>query len=107
MKFYGKPNQVVSKHRPNEKIRFKPLFQFDENGVYETSDEKMCELLKKHFKYEEDYNDYTYQELKSIASERGINTYGLNKKQVIESLEQGKRVTKKKEVKFNVSGETE
>lgn len=103
MKFYGKPNQVVSKYRPNENIRYKPLFQFDENGVYETNDEKMCELLKKKFEFEEDYNDYTYQELKSMAAEREINTYGLNKKQVIKSLQEGRRVTTKKEGHFNVT----
>lgn len=54
MKFYGKPNELVTHYTYN---RFKKkqmrsqLAQFDESGEYETEDTKMIELLKPHFKY--------------------------------------------------------
>jgi hypothetical protein len=56
MKFFGQPNQLVKerKRKPlSGAMILKPLFRFDENGEYETSDEKLITKLKCKFRCEE------------------------------------------------------
>lgn len=56
MKFYGIPNEVVTRNGYNrftKKKRINVLFRFDDNGEYETEDLKLIESLKQHFKYDE------------------------------------------------------
>lgn len=54
MKFYGSPNEsVMTARRINRVITRIPLFTFDEKGEYETTDEKLIEKLKLHFKYDQ------------------------------------------------------
>jgi hypothetical protein len=53
MKFYGKPNElVIHKIKANGVIKSIPLFTFNGKGEYETSDEKLIERLKLHFRYD-------------------------------------------------------
>lgn len=53
MKFYGSPNESVqTARRINGIIKRIPLFTFDEKGEHETTDEKLIEKLKQHFKYD-------------------------------------------------------
>jgi hypothetical protein len=56
MKFYGKPGSLVREMRRNpmkEEPEFVPLFRFDKNGEYETSDDRLIQKLKKKFRHEE------------------------------------------------------
>lgn len=57
MKFYGEPNTLVKTRKRKQfstEVTMKPLFRFDENGEYETTDERLIQKLKKKFKYEEE-----------------------------------------------------
>jgi hypothetical protein len=57
MKFYGKPGSLVREMRRNpmkEEPEFVPLFRFDKNGEYSTSDDRLIQKLKRKFKYEEE-----------------------------------------------------
>ena len=54
--FFGEPNMLVkSRHKKlfEGTIQFKPLFRFDENGEYVTSDEILIEKLKSRFDHRE------------------------------------------------------
>jgi rubrerythrin len=56
MKFYGPPNMLVKakkRKKLSTEFEMKPIFRFNENGEYETSDEKLIQKLKKKFKHEE------------------------------------------------------
>lgn len=79
------------------------------DGVGETDDEELKDILINDFKYklidkedddeqelvDEDkqddsqYSNNSYQELKSIAKEKGINTYKMNKDDIIKALKEG------------------
>ncbi|MCK9218285.1 MAG: hypothetical protein M0P77_10285 [Firmicutes bacterium] len=53
MKFYGQPfEQVRARQRVGMRKRTVPIFQFDENGEYETNDKKLIEALKPHYKHQ-------------------------------------------------------
>jgi len=57
MKFYGTPNSLVKERRKkpfSKEVKNIPLFRFDENGEYSTSDDRLIQKLKKKFKYEEE-----------------------------------------------------
>jgi hypothetical protein len=57
MKFYGQPNSLVREMRRNpmkDEPEFVPIFRFDKNGEYTTSDDKLIQKLKKKFRYEEE-----------------------------------------------------
>jgi hypothetical protein len=57
MKFYGTPNSLVKERRKkpfSKEVKKIPLFRFDKNGEYTTSDDKLIQKLKKKFKYEEE-----------------------------------------------------
>lgn len=55
MIFYGNPNETVSTRvKQNGEFRNKLLFVFNENGEYETEDEKLIKKLKQHFKYKDE-----------------------------------------------------
>ena len=57
MKFYGTPNSLVKERRKkpfSKEVKKIPLFRFDKNGEYTTSDGKLIQKLKKKFKYEEE-----------------------------------------------------
>lgn len=98
MKFYSEPHMLV---RPKQNGRFKRLrpFRFDENGVYETDNPLMIKALSRRFKSDseaqeeteaieeiEEEKEMTYQELKSYAKTLGINTYGMKREQIEESI---------------------
>ena len=56
MKFFGTPGMLVKERirKPfSMEYREKPRFHFDENGEYETTDEKLIEKLKRKFKHDE------------------------------------------------------
>lgn len=87
--------------RPKQNGRFKRLrpFRFDENGVYETDSPLMIKALSRRFKSDlevveeteaieeiEEEKEMTYQELKSYAKTLGINTYGMKREQIEESI---------------------
>lgn len=57
MKFYGEPNMLVKTKKRNlfqGTVKLMPLFRFDENGMFETTDEKLINKLKLRFKYDEE-----------------------------------------------------
>lgn len=57
MKFYGTPYSLVKERRKkpfSNEVKHIPLFRFDENGEYSTSDDKLIQKLKKKFRYEEE-----------------------------------------------------
>jgi hypothetical protein len=57
MKFYGTPNSLVKERRKkpfSKEVKNIPLFRFDENGEYETTDDRLIQKLKKKFKFEEE-----------------------------------------------------
>lgn len=101
MKFYSEPHMLV---RPKQNGRFKRLrpFRFDENGVYETDSPLMIKALSRRFKSDleaikvteetevieeiEEEKEMSYQELKSYAKTLGINTYGMKREQIEESI---------------------
>lgn len=47
MKFYAEPNHLII-----DRNTYKPLFRFNEQGEYETNDERLIERLKPYFRYE-------------------------------------------------------
>lgn len=52
MKFFGTPGLLV-RVRSTKPIRF---FRFDENGVFETNNQRLIRRLKARFRYEEEGN---------------------------------------------------
>lgn len=91
--------------RPKQNGRFKRLrpFRFDENGVYETDNPLMIKALSRRFKSDskaqeeteaveeiEEEKEMSYQELKSYAKTLGINTYGMKREQIEESIKEVK-----------------
>lgn len=87
--------------RPKQNGRFKRLrpFRFDENGVYETDSPLMIKALSRRFKSDsevpqetevieeiEEKKEMSYQELKSYAKTLGVNTYGMKREQIEESI---------------------
>jgi len=57
MKFYGTPNSLVKERRKkpfSKEVKKIPLFRFDENGEYSTSDDRLIQKLKRKFKHEEE-----------------------------------------------------
>jgi len=83
-------------------FRVVPFFRFDENGLAEIDETKLTatdikklttlfevvDTVKEH-KADGELNlkELSYQELKSMASEKGINTYKMSKTKLIEALE--------------------
>ena len=60
MKFYSEPNHTVTKREVNKitkRATLKVLFKFDEQGEYTTTDTKLIEKLKQHFRYEEEVKE--------------------------------------------------
>ena len=58
MKFYGEPGMLVSERvrKPfTMEYKMKPRFRFDENGEFETDDERLIKKLKTKFKYDEGF----------------------------------------------------
>lgn len=54
MKFYSEPNMSVFKMVKQGRFNKKVLaFKFDENGEFETEDNRLIEKLKIHFKHDE------------------------------------------------------
>jgi hypothetical protein len=53
MKFYADPGHLVRISKPNLKVNGKNGFYFDENGEFETDNERLIALLKPIFKHDE------------------------------------------------------
>lgn len=115
-RFKGKPNMLVKSKRVemfNNKVDYKPLFRFDNDGFYFTDDEKLIERLKGRFDYvkieedtnvsedeekalelitefEKDISELSYQELRKLAKEKGIEFEKAPKKEkLLEVLNNG------------------
>lgn len=112
-KFFGKPNLLVTTKKTqlfNNKVDYKPLFRFDENGEYETEDEKLIKKLKGRFdnlevkedgivlskeekpsdanvEPKDDISELPYNELRKLAKEKGIELQRPSKAQLLEALE--------------------
>lgn len=74
MKFYGEPNLLI---RPRKNGRFKRLrpFRFDQNGEFETDNPLLINALSKKFKTEKENDEYTEEELREMAKEKGIKSW--------------------------------
>ena len=62
MRFIGQPNLLVTEHVYNkitEEFKYVPLCQFNENGIYDTDDEKIINKLKTKFEYIENNQEET------------------------------------------------
>lgn len=101
------PGRIVQRkvRKPGGGYRVKPWFKFDENGLKEIDETKITksDLIKltKLFEVVEDekeeskkekedekvLSDMSYQELKKLASEKGINTYKKKKSDLLAELE--------------------
>lgn len=111
IKLYSEPGRVVQKRTfAQGKPRIAVLFQFDENGEYEIDDTKLSEtdltrLLEnfstkrtvipetkevvKEVKAEGlkvQLEDVPYSELKTMAKNLGINTYGMKRPEIEEAI---------------------
>lgn len=54
MKFYGTPNMLVRiKSSFLQRVTRMRSFHFDDNGVFETENERLIEALKRRYKYDE------------------------------------------------------
>jgi hypothetical protein len=113
VKFKGQPNLLVRTKTTqlyNNKVDYKPLFRFDDNGEYITEDEKLIKKLKGRFDHVEikedeiipkeeekpselitepvsDISELSYNELRKLAKEKGIELHRPSKKQILEALE--------------------
>ena len=103
MKLYGKPNMTVCKkvHRGGGMKRI-ALFRFDSEGFAEVDDRKFNEAdknrltalygvrqaFKEDVSAEIDVESMTYFDMKKLASERGINTYGMKKDDLIKAIKE-------------------
>jgi len=113
-KFLGQPNLLVRTKKTqlyNNKVDYKPLFRFDDKGEFITEDEKLIKKLKGRFDHveikeeeivlEEEKNesesttevekgisDLSYNELRKLAKEKGIELHRPSKKQLLEALEE-------------------
>jgi uncharacterized Zn-finger protein len=73
MKFYGEPNTLVKTRKRKQfstEVVMNPLFRFDENGEYETTDERLIQKLKKKFKYDE--NKFTCKKCGETFDNKGL-----------------------------------
>jgi len=75
------------------------------NGIGETDSEIVKNILVNEFKYtlildekednnkedekDIDYDTMSYNDLKSLASDKGINTHGMKKAEIIKALKEG------------------
>lgn len=57
MKFFGTPNLLVKDSKNDDK----PLFRFNDNGEFETEDERLIKRLKQHFKFEDNVKSDSIQ----------------------------------------------
>lgn len=92
------PNRVVAKRvRKQGKMRVIQLFKFSENGYAEIDENRFTKTdidkLKKLFKVvgnkEKDLSDYKYNELLTLAKEKGIKGFGMKRKELEEVLKNG------------------
>ena len=103
MKLKGVPNQVIHKRiRRQGKTRIVPWVRFDAEGFAEIDETKvsatdigklkragmvMIEREEAKVKSTEGvYANYTYKELVKLGKEKGIATFGVSRKKLIERL---------------------
>jgi len=86
MKFYcNEPNLVV-----NSKKTKKIIARFDKDGKFETNNPVLIAKMKLHFRYKESPLE-AFLRLRKEAVEKGINTYGMKKADLIKALEECER----------------
>jgi len=107
-KFYGTPYKII-----NSKQTGKPIFRFDTKGEFITDDLIIIERALGYFDYLEfeaevtgtkvkktiyqapltitnkndKKKDYSYKELQTLAKEKGIKSFGVNKDELMKLLE--------------------
>ena len=91
MIFYNdrNPNSIaVSKKNRKAIARFV-------DGKFETKNEIIIEKLKRHFRFKESpkvlTNIANFVKLRQKAAQRGINTFGMKKKDLIKALEESEK----------------
>lgn len=87
--FYGPPNKQINRYTNRGPRPVVKVCKFDEKGIFTTDDPKLIAFLKKRFKFTEGYEQMKYQELVSLAAERGLYKTGMKKSELIEALTRG------------------
>jgi hypothetical protein len=113
-KFFGKPKLLVRTKVTqlyNNKVDHKPLFRFDDKGEFVTEDEKLIRKLKGRFdsleivedeitvveeekpselitEHEKGIEELSYNELRKLAKEKGIELHRPSKIQLLKALEE-------------------
>jgi hypothetical protein len=75
MKYFGEPGLTIVDYKKCKKV-----FQFDENGEYETNDPKLIEWMKKNKNFIRCENNVpgdkpTELEIRAMAKEKGIRNW--------------------------------
>jgi len=88
--FHSKlPNLIVKKYSYIHK-KMMPIARFDENKEFRTDNHKLYLILKNKYPCEieskDGYDKMTQNELRTLGSQRGFNTYQKPKKWIIEKL---------------------
>ena len=91
MIFIGTPNLLV-RFRKSMRQGRKIGIRFDANGEYETTNPRLIHVLSAKFKakeaIEEDLEAITYNDLKLIAKDKGINSFGIKKEELVKLLKE-------------------
>lgn len=56
MRFYGPPGMLVRINRKNLRPNSIKMFRFNADGIYETDNPRLINILKRKFKYDEEEN---------------------------------------------------